>query len=591
MHLFRSTKIIFVCLFSTLYLLCFNSYGQSPKGGVLEITGWLLNDDDEPLRKADVFVYDGSLRIVEETTNRRGRFTFDLPVDRNYVAVFTADGHATKRISFNTGLPNDFSGFNAFYFEFLVELFPKAPGVDYSLLETPYIEIAYLPETQEFFFEESKARHALAQVEQIKDQTYEMLDLIDDFNEVVSDADKHYANNDYDNAIKLYNEALSIFPDEEHPKNRLMDMLAYEEPVDTTEGYEDSDTLASEEDDVQAFKEFEDLLAYEDMRQNFDEITEVAKDENEITKDNKVEDITKAFVSDDSDIITENIIDEIKNAVEPVDDYYTETQNEIHEEIAESVVKAEEIKIADSSVSETKIFDTNQVLAYFGFASYILNDDAEEVLDYTVSKLKNNPDLNLIMLGHADQRGNPLFNFYLSQLRAHNAYNYCIDRGIDPDRIITLAHGQNNLAVTNARKEAEHRKNRRVEALLVDQNDFDQIAGNIRKESYKHLNNLNANNDFSDDVEYMVQFIASYVPVGTSFFNKILTEYEKNDIIYYYDNDKLHRYLIGSYSTVEDATNAALILHELGYKSYVVAFDNGERVSVSRALMLQGNAK
>ena len=559
MNLFRLSKIFFFFSFVSIFVFCSASYGQSSRNGVLEITGWLLNDDDEPIRRADVAVYHGHERVVEDRTNRRGRFRFDLAVDRNYVAVFSAEGYVTKRISFNTGLPNDFSGFNAFYFEFLVELFPSVRGVDYTLLETPYIEITYMPEMQEFFFDEYKAKPVLAQVEQIKHNTYEMIDLIEDYNDIIAEADKYFANNDEANAIKLYNEALSIFPDEEHPKNRLREMFAYEEPGE------------------------DEILASEDGLKKLEDTDYTFKDE--------IDDNIIAGLAGDKDFYnTDDIKSADKETLSETNDRLAiaeESRAEMSENLYEEIAYIEPTK---DIVSEVPSFDGDNFQTYFGFASYLLNDEAEEVLDYAISQLKSNPDLNIILYGHTDIRGNPLFNFYLSQLRAHTAYRYCIDRGIDPGRIITLSYGQNNLAVKNARKESEHRKNRRVEINLVDHDGFTQIASNIRTESYMKLNNLKAESNFSEDVEFMVQFIASYIPVGTSFFHRILSEYKDTDIIYYYDNDKLHRYLIGSYSTVEEATNAAFKLHGLGYQAYVVAFENGERISVSRALMLQGNA-
>jgi outer membrane protein OmpA-like peptidoglycan-associated protein len=516
--LFSGKKIRFCLVLFVVFLFAsLDVYSQSSRDGVLGITGWVLTDKDEPMRKASVYIYEADVLVAETKTNRRGRFMLELPIDRKYVAEYISEGYATKKMSFNTGLPNDFKGFNVFYFEFIVELFPWCSGVDYALLETPYIEIAYMNDKEEFFFNEMTARPMLAKVEELKLHTYEMLLAQTEQQELIDSSD----------------DMLAEFIDEnktEYDNNEeIVEELIIEQIIAETQ----------QQVMLQSYHSESQLLAQQSIAVNID------------------------YENGNEDNLSENISSET--------DYigYEATTNEsLYYSVEES----------------------DKMVAYFDFASYALDEASIETLKQAVNNLNVNPDKNLLIYGHTDKRGNSLFNFYLSQLRAQIANEYFINEGISADRIITIANGQDMPVMKNAIKESEHKMNRRIEIEFVDKSDFENISKYASQITYRCINNPNDIKKFSRDVEYMVQFIASKKPVGYSFFHRIIEDYPETNIVYYYDNDNLHRYLIGSYKSIEEVRNAAIKLREIGYEAYVVAFADGKRISLTEArLALEGS--
>ncbi len=587
-YLISREKIVSIFLMIVMILFPFfqEVIAQNNRDGVLEITGWLLNDNDEVIKRGDVRVYDelGNL-IVQKKSNKKGRFGFDLPIDRNYTAEFISPGYVTKKISFNTKLPNDFKGFNAFYFEFLVELFPFSPDVNYALLETPYIEIVYIKDKKEFFFEEAISRPMLAEIEQLKEQTYEMIQKRIDYNTILSEADVALGIKDYENAINLYREALDLFVKEQYPREQLESILAIHTPKD---------------DEIIAF-----LNTFDNTKDEVIAINEEKSDENTYKNDNPIiEPITdnnkstSESFANNTDVITDsyndyNIDDDYdENEVEnETSDYQIAeiSPNLDREQLRNNETKPNELTSNKDKLPEYS-FTSDRLIAYFDFANYVLDEGSIKTIEQAITYLKNNPESNLIIYGHTDLRGQPLFNFYLSQLRAHTAYEYCLKNGITSDRVIPMAYGQSRPFIKSAQKESEHKLNRRIEMEFVNNSDFAKLLANTSRQTYRYLNNLKAEKNFSEGIEFMVQFIASKNPVGYSYFHSIITDFKETDIIYYYDIDNLHRYLIGSYSSIEDVRNAAFKLRNLGYDTYIVAFADGKRISVAEARIMLGQA-
>ncbi len=570
-------RYYFLCLLILSFSLypSEKTFAQGLRDGVLGIEGWLYNDNDEPIRRADISVMQNNIVIMETRTNRRGNFSIELPIDNDYVAIFSADGYASKRIRFDTRLPDDFSGFNTFYFEFLVELFPAVDGVDYSLLEQPFIEISYLNDKEEFFFDEEVTKEAVAEVEELKQYTYKAIEYIDEYNIIIEKADEYFANSDFNNAILEYEKALKLLSKQKYPKQQIENILAIMEP---------SEELI---DDYTEFVADIEEIHDDYFEAEYEETADVIIEASEKATDDFTE-----VVADVEEAPVEYIEQEYKETADAVDETTTDSIPEhLATEEKDELIEAPKEKVADI-IPDDSIVDKEfhyrptsfeQLQAHFNFASYKLSDEALIQIDNAIKILKENPDSNLVISGHTDIRGNAIFNFYLSQLRTFEVYNYCISKGVNPDRMVTLAYGQNKPLLLNAKSESEHRKNRRVDLEFVDNETIKSIVANKPQITYRHLNDLSNEYSFSNGVEFMVQFIAAKNPVGKSFFNMLLQNYPEVNIVYYHDSDKFHRYLAGKFNTVDEAVNAALKMRSIGYDTYIVAFNNGERLPVSEA--------
>ena len=70
-------------------------------------------------------------------------------------------------------------------------------------------------------------------------------------------------------------------------------------------------------------------------------------------------------------------------------------------------------------------------------------------LDRAVSIMNALPNITALVIGHADQRGDDLTNFALSEQRANAVRNYISGHGISPARLSSRAVGEADLLTLN----------------------------------------------------------------------------------------------------------------------------------------------
>jgi peptidoglycan-associated lipoprotein len=79
---------------------------------------------------------------------------------------------------------------------------------------------------------------------------------------------------------------------------------------------------------------------------------------------------------------------------------------------------------------------------YFDFDSAELKVSATDVLNRKAKWLTDNPDENVIIEGHCDERGTTAYNMALGELRAKSAQAYLKKTGITGDRMSTVSYGE-----------------------------------------------------------------------------------------------------------------------------------------------------
>lgn len=275
---------------------------------------------------------------------------------------------------------------------------------------------------------------------------------------------------------------------------------------------------------------------------------------------------------------------ELDISLEPFEEEETEQIVEnVEEEVVEEVVE-EEIKKPEIDLS-----DYDLPLIYFDFSRFDLKEEAKKKLDTVYNYMKNNSEVGLVVHAHTDEISGYLFNFYLSQKRAHSIIEYLVSQGIDESRLYPIGHGKMQLFVENASNDKEHRLNRRAHFEAVSMSGFPEYWAEASRNSFRYLNSLDKEAHYAEGVEFMVQFIAVRNPIPPKYYQKIMDAMPRANIIYYYDEDKFHRYLVGSFKEFQTAYNVQRKLRELGYDIYLVAFKDGKRISVSKARRLVEN--
>lgn len=81
-------------------------------------------------------------------------------------------------------------------------------------------------------------------------------------------------------------------------------------------------------------------------------------------------------------------------------------------------------------------------LVFFETDRHDLTQQARNVLDAQAQWLNSYPNVNVVIEGHADERGTREYNLALGEQRAISTKNYLIAMGVDPRRIETVSYGK-----------------------------------------------------------------------------------------------------------------------------------------------------
>jgi peptidoglycan-associated lipoprotein len=79
---------------------------------------------------------------------------------------------------------------------------------------------------------------------------------------------------------------------------------------------------------------------------------------------------------------------------------------------------------------------------YFDFDKTNLTSKSLQTLKSVVDALNDNSQLNIVLSGHADERGTREYNLALGQRRADTVSQYLILNGVESNRITTKSYGE-----------------------------------------------------------------------------------------------------------------------------------------------------
>ena len=103
-------------------------------------------------------------------------------------------------------------------------------------------------------------------------------------------------------------------------------------------------------------------------------------------------------------------------------------------------------------------------IVYFDFDTSTLNSQFTSVLDSHAKFLSENSNVNVLVEGHADERGTPEYNIALGERRAKAVVTYLENMGVSSSQISVVSYGEEKPMVKD-RSENAFAKNRR--AVLV----------------------------------------------------------------------------------------------------------------------------
>ena len=132
---------------------------------------------------------------------------------------------------------------------------------------------------------------------------------------------------------------------------------------------------------------------------------------------------------------------------------------------AEAKIKAETEAKAKAEAAAKAELASKEALRFedihFDFDMYEIKGNDKEILSALAEYLLKNKNANLLLEGHADDRGNSAYNLALGERRAQSAKDYLVALGVSVARISTTSYGQEKQICTEPNEDCWW-KNRRV---------------------------------------------------------------------------------------------------------------------------------
>ena len=100
----------------------------------------------------------------------------------------------------------------------------------------------------------------------------------------------------------------------------------------------------------------------------------------------------------------------------------------------------------DSGTQESRLqsFEESSELKdiHFKFDKYDLDNNSRAILKGNADYLKHNPNLQIEVHGHCDERGTNNYNIALGERRAHSTKTYLVSQGVNSKRVRVISFGE-----------------------------------------------------------------------------------------------------------------------------------------------------
>jgi peptidoglycan-associated lipoprotein len=113
-----------------------------------------------------------------------------------------------------------------------------------------------------------------------------------------------------------------------------------------------------------------------------------------------------------------------------------------------------------------RVRETLSDIVYFEYDSDQLTSEAQEKLRTKVAIIRANPNLQMQVAGHADERGSTEYNLALGQRRAETVRDFMTGYGVDAGRITTISFGEER-PIVEGTDESAWARNRRAEFSIA----------------------------------------------------------------------------------------------------------------------------
>lgn len=151
---------------------------------------------------------------------------------------------------------------------------------------------------------------------------------------------------------------------------------------------------------------------------------------------------------------------EISTQTPPTNDVDPAISDDTPSGISENDIKTNEQDVASTDANNGSTIEVPETsILYFATDDYQLLTEQRNVIKQYAIFLLANPNITLVINGHADIRGTESYNLTLSEKRAQSVYDLLIAEGVPTNQLTTMGFGE----LQPQQDENHWDENRRVE--------------------------------------------------------------------------------------------------------------------------------
>ena len=139
-----------------------------------------------------------------------------------------------------------------------------------------------------------------------------------------------------------------------------------------------------------------------------------------------------------------------------------EAQIAVEQDAEKSVEAPKAVTIISAPPEESDVAIYDLEMVYFAYDKSIITTAFGEALQKNYEWIAENPDVQIQLEGHCDERGTNEYNLALGERRAKAVFDYLISLGASPSQFSLVSFGEERPADQGS-NEVAWRKNRRVE--------------------------------------------------------------------------------------------------------------------------------
>jgi len=180
-----------------------------------------IEKDGKGLSGAKITLYNASTIVDQIYSSDNGNFEMKIPGNGDYMMTVGYDGCNTKKFhisTLNVPIEKVQKGFTPEVKIEGITMSKPLPGIDYSILNQPLLDLVYLPNKKNFSDDPNYTSQILSSLSNIR---LKEAQLLENYAAVLKSGDNAFAKKDCEKAKINYEKAKNLLPSESLPKEKL----------------------------------------------------------------------------------------------------------------------------------------------------------------------------------------------------------------------------------------------------------------------------------------------------------------------------------------------------------------------------------